>query len=175
MRALLVSTLIVALLSSTSAIAGEPTTPTPTDAPPGNIEPVLVHVNAEGKITDVLPAYPLSHGLMRVLRSNLDAMIHKPATDSQGKPISSQFIIKMALKSEQRSTGDYDAHFTYVSASPVPAGSWYWGHDAQGQLVLSAQDNLNSTMSAYNANAGTINSMPTNNNAPSAGHGGRSH
>jgi hypothetical protein len=172
MRALLVSTLIVALLSSMSSMADEPTTPAPAGST-GNIELVLVRVNTQGKITDVLPAYPLSHGLMHVLRDNLDEMIHQPATDKQGKPIPSQFIIKLTLQSERRATGDYDAHFAYVSASPVPTGSWFWSHDAQGRLILSSRDNSHN-MNAYNASAGTWNSMPTGNSAPSApSHGGR--
>jgi hypothetical protein len=170
-RALLVSTLIVALLSSTSSIASEPVTPADTT---GNIEPVLVRVNAQGKVTEVTPAYPLSHELMQLLRANLDAMIHKPAVDNQGKPVPSQFIIKLALQSDQRTAGDYSAHFAYVSATPVPAGSWYWTRDAQGQLVLASQGNMNNSMSAFNANAGTVNSMPTSSSAPSSsGHGGR--
>lgn len=174
MRALLGFTLIVALLSSTSGMASDQATPAPADIP-GNIEPVLVRVNDQGKITDVLPAYPLSHGLMRVLRANLDGMIHKPATDKDGKPIPSQFIIKMALQSEQRTTGDYDAHFSYVSASAVPPGPWYWAHDANGRLVLASQDSMNNN-SAWDAAAGTMNSMPTpSNTLPSHGGGGRSH
>ncbi|RDS79685.1 hypothetical protein DWU98_16605 [Dyella monticola] len=168
MRAVLLSTLIVALLSSTSGMAGEPAT---TDQTKGNIEPVLVRVDTQGKVTDVSPAYPLSHSLMRVLRANLDQMIHKPATDKQGKPIPSQFIIEVALKSEQTTSGEYAAHFAYVSARPVPAGSWYWAHDPNGQLVLSSQDNL-STMRPFNAGSNMINGGTTSTPISSGG-GGR--
>lgn len=146
MRALLFSSLIVALLSSASAFAGDQAIPEPVNPSytPGNIEPVLVHVNAQGRVTDALPAYRLSPDLMRLLRSNLDEMIHKPAFDKQGKPMATQFIINLTLQSAPRSGGGYDAHFAYVSASPVPEGRWYWTHDATGRLGLASSDALGS-------------------------------
>ncbi|HUB88572.1 MAG TPA: hypothetical protein VMA74_02465 [Dyella sp.] len=144
MRALLFPALVVVLLGSTSAFADDQAMPHVVNSSytPGNIEPVLVYVNDRGKVTDALPAYRLSPELSRLLRTNLDEMIHKPAYDKQGKPMASQFIINVALQSAPRNAGGYDAHFAYVSASPVPPGRWYWSHDASGRLGLASSDAL---------------------------------
>jgi hypothetical protein len=140
MRALLFPVLIVALLSSMSVVAGGPTTLGYTNN--RNIEPVLVKVNAQGKITDYRPAYSLSPELKRLLLANLNEMIHAPATDKDGKPVPSQFVINVALQSDPRSTGDYDVHFVYISASPLPLGTWYWSRDPFGQLGLASPNIL---------------------------------
>ncbi|GLQ98162.1 hypothetical protein [Dyella mobilis] len=141
MRALVIPALIVVLLGSMNAIADGPATLG--YANNHDIEPVLVHVNAQGKITDISPAYKLSPDLMKLLRSNLADMIHTPAKDKDGKPMASQFIINLALQTDALSTGGYNVHFAYVSASPVPTGSWYWGHDSTGKLGLVSRDVLN--------------------------------
>jgi hypothetical protein len=147
MRALLVPSLIIALLSSANAIAEGPEMP---GGNAGNVEPVLVHVNAQGKVTDVLPAYRLSPELMHLLRSNLDEMIHTPAKDKQGRPIPSQFVINLTLQSKANGKGGYDAHFEYVSATPVPPGTWYWTRDISGRVGLANQDALPRTTFSNN-------------------------
>ncbi|RDS81899.1 hypothetical protein [Dyella psychrodurans] len=140
MRTLLFPALIVALLSSTSVVAVEPTTLGYQNN--RYIEPVLVRVNAQGKVTDFIPAYPLSPELTRLLGANLNEMIHTPATTKDGKPVPTQFVINVALQSEPRSTGDYDVHFTYVSAFPIPLGRWYWSRNNFGQLALGSPNIL---------------------------------
>ena len=104
--------------------------------------PVLVQVNARGKVTDASPAMKLSPRLARLLRENLDEMISQPAVDKHGRPISSQFVINLALQAVSRAEGEYDARFAYVSASPVPAGSWYWVHIDGHRLALASQRSL---------------------------------
>lgn len=107
------------------ATAAAPTSP---KDPAAKIVPVLVNVNSHGKVTGVDPGVDLSPQYSRLLRENLKEMIKKPAVDEHGKPMSSQFIINLALKTTPRSDGEYDTRFTYVSTSPVPPGSWIWVH-----------------------------------------------
>lgn len=109
-----------------------------------NVLPVLVNVDTHGKVTGVSPAMELSPKLTRLLRANLDEMINAPATDKDGSPTSSQFVINLALQSSPREQGDYDAAFTYVSTTPVPSGSWYWVHTDGRQLALASQSSQNS-------------------------------
>lgn len=103
------------------------------------VEPVLVRVDAHGKVTEASPAYALSAKMTRLLNANLGEMIRRPATDKHGKPISSQFIMNVALLAKPTDADNYDAHFTYVSAKPVPPGSWYWVHLDGDRLALASQ------------------------------------
>jgi hypothetical protein len=175
-RALLVSTLIVALLCSTSAFADGPSLIGGANANKVDIEPVLVQVNEHGQVTDFTPAYPLSSDLMTLLRSNLNAMIHTPATDKNGKPMATQFVINLHLQTTPRSSGGYDAQFTYVSASPVPAGKWYWSHDDTGRLGLASRDISNVFQGIYSGNPpSTPNNGSFNPPVASSGGGGARH
>lgn len=108
-----------------------------------NVMPVLVQVNSLGKVISASPSIELSPRISRLLRANLDEMITKPATDKHGRPISSQFIINLALLTSRRDNGTYDAHFAYVSTSEVPAGSWYWVHVDGHRLALANQNSSN--------------------------------
>ena len=107
------------------------------------VMPVLVQVNAHGKVTSASPAIELTPKLTRLLRENLDEMIVRPATDKQGHPISSQFVINLAVQATPHLKGNYDVHFAYVSTTPVPAGSWYWVHRNGVQLALAPQHSGN--------------------------------
>lgn len=107
------------------ATAADPTSPTDAQA---KVVPVLMQVNSHGKITEAAPAVHLSPKFRRLLRKNLNEMITKPAVDKHGQPISSQFVMNLSLQTTARSDGEYDTRFTYVSTSPVPAGSWHWVH-----------------------------------------------
>ncbi|WP_255324918.1 hypothetical protein [Rhodanobacter sp. OR444] len=108
--------------------------------------PVLVQVNAQGKITDASPAMKLPPSLDRLMRANLNEMISKPATDKKGRPIASQFIANLVLHTTPRTEGGYDAQFVYESISPVPSGSWYWVHIDGHRLALASQDSFNRGM-----------------------------
>jgi hypothetical protein len=101
--------------------------------------PVLVRVNDRGKVTDVQPSVTLSPRTDRLLRANLGEMIAKPAM-VKGRPVSSIFVIQLALHTEKQSDGKYRAHFSYVSSIPVPPGSWYWVHINGHRLALVEDD-----------------------------------
>lgn len=102
---------------------------------PSKILPVLVHVNAQGKVTDASPAIRLPPALNRMLLANLSERITGPAI-VHGKPVPSQFVMNLALVTTPRPGGDFDANFAYVSTSPVPPGSWYWVHIDGHRLAL---------------------------------------
>lgn len=106
------------------------------------IMPVLVHVNASGKVTDASPAIELTPGMRRLMLQNLNELITKPATE-HGKAVSSQLVVNLALKVEPRESGDYLAQFAYVSSSPVPSGSWYWVKIDGHRLALASRDDFN--------------------------------
>jgi hypothetical protein len=57
----------------------------------------------------------------------------------KGHPVSSQFVINLAMQATPRTDGKYDARFVYVSTSPVPSGSWYWVHQDGVRLALAPQ------------------------------------
>jgi len=90
-----------------------------------HVLPVLVQVDASGKVTNASPAVELSPAISRLLAKNLDEMITKPAYD-HGRPVASQFVMNLALQAMPRDEGNYDAQFVYVSTTPVPTGTWHW-------------------------------------------------
>jgi len=137
MRTPFLAVAVMAVLGSTGAIADDTMS---LNQFPHRVEPVLVQVNAQGRVTSASPAYQLTPKLNRLLRANLDGMIRKPAVDKHGKPIPSQFIMNMAVRTEPRTDGNYDAWFAYVSTKPVPPGSWYWVHLDGDRLALASQD-----------------------------------
>jgi hypothetical protein len=106
------------------------------------IMPVLVQVNAHGRVTDASPSIELTPSIQRLMLQNLDELITKPAT-RHGHAVSSQFVINLALKVEPRENGDYLARFAYVSSSPVPSGSWYWVKIDGHRLALASRNDFN--------------------------------
>lgn len=103
--------------------------------------PVLVQVDSHGQVRQVSPSVELAPQYDRMLRQTLDQMITQPAKD-HGRPVASQFVINLGLQTTAREDGRYDAHFVYVSASPVPAGSWYWVHIDGHRLALANRNEL---------------------------------
>lgn len=128
-----------ALLGSTCAIADDSMS---LNRFPHKVEPVLVRVDAHGRVTEASPAYTLPAKMSRLLNANIQEMISKPATDKHGKPISIEFIMNLALQAKPSGTDHYEAYFTYVSAKPVPPGSWYWVHLDGVRLALVNQESL---------------------------------
>ncbi len=104
--------------------------------------PVLVQVNAMGKVTNVSPSVELTPQLDRLLRRNLDELISGPAT-YKGKAIASQFVINLTLNATAQEQGNYAAQFAYLSSSPVPNGSWYWVHVDGHRLALAERGSFN--------------------------------
>lgn len=124
------------LTASATAVSGGASG---SDSAPPHILPVLVQVDSAGKVTDMSPSVRLSPKFDRMLRDSLDRMISKPATD-HGRPISSQFVVNLAVDVVPRDDGDFDARFAYVSAKPVPSGHWYWYHREGQRLALANRD-----------------------------------
>ena len=114
---------------------------------PSKILPVLVHVSAQGKVTDASPAMRLPPALNRLLLANLSERITGPAI-VHGKPVPSQFVMNLALVTTPRPGGDFDANFAYVSTSPVPPGSWYWVHIDGHRLALANRNGFQGTRPA---------------------------
>jgi hypothetical protein len=171
-RASLIASLIAVLMCSTSAVAQGPATLGSSDANKASYEPVLVQVNEHGQVTDFTPAYSLSPDLMALLRSNLNAMIHSPGTDKSGKPVATQFVINLNMQVTPRSSGGYDAQFTYVSANPVPPGRWYWSHDESGRLGLASRDISNAFQGIYGGPPSSVNNGNFNSTGGITGVGG---
>lgn len=105
-----------------------------------NVLPVLVQVDDQGRVTSMLPAYQLWPQSRRLLRQTLDAMITRPAQHG-GHAISSQFVINLAMRATPRADGNYNVTFAYVSAQPVPYGSWHWYNNGH-RLALAGQNGL---------------------------------
>lgn len=103
--------------------------------------PVLVQVDSQGQVRQVSPAVELAPQYDRMLHKTLDQMITQPAKD-HGRAVASQFVINLGLQATARADGKYDAHFVYVSASPVPAGSWYWVHIDGHRLALANRNEV---------------------------------
>ena len=101
--------------------------------------PVLVSVDAAGKITSASPAMELPPAIHRLLLTNLDEMVSGPA-HWKGKAISSQCIINVALTTSPRDDGNFDAGFAYLSSQPVPIGRWHWVNLDGRRLMLANDD-----------------------------------
>ncbi|MDE2087120.1 MAG: hypothetical protein KGI63_07795, partial [Xanthomonadaceae bacterium] len=65
-----------ALLGSTCAIADDSMS---LNRFPHKVEPVLVRVDAHGRVTEASPAYALPAKMSRLLKANIREMISKPA------------------------------------------------------------------------------------------------
>ncbi|MEP7185269.1 MAG: hypothetical protein ABI767_05460 [Rhodanobacter sp.] len=89
------------------------------------VMPVLVQVNARGKVTRVSPSTQLAPRYERLLRKNIEELVTGPARN-RNRQVSSQFVMNVTLKTTPRADGSYDAQFAYVSAKPVPAGPMHW-------------------------------------------------
>lgn len=127
--------------------------------------PVLVQVDSHGKVTEASPANELPPHLRRLLRSNLDEMISKPATDKHGRPMASQVIINLVLKTTPNENGRYDAQFAYLSTAPVPSGSWYWVHIDGHRLALADRNDIHRRVRTYHNNDRVMNRHFNNTNS----------
>lgn len=132
--------LSVSLATSSAAVASSASL---TQFTP-RVMPVLVQVNAQGKVTGISPSADLTPSLARLLRSNVQELISGPAL-VRGKPMPSQLVLNMALQATPTEQGKYSAQFTYVSSSPVPSGSWYWVHIDGHRLALAEQGGFRPT------------------------------
>lgn len=88
-----------------------------------HVLPVLVAVNADGKVVKVDPAIRLRAKQMKALKQAVNTMITKPAM-KDGHGVYSQFILQLALSPD--TSGNGGTVFTYVSARPAPPGPVHW-------------------------------------------------
>ncbi|WP_374554629.1 hypothetical protein [Thermomonas sp.] len=110
---------------------------------PSHVLPVLVQVDDQGKITGISPSERLSPRVDKLLRANLREMVRGPAIDNEGRSTASLQVLNLGLVKSARPDGSFDVSFAYVSATPVPAGSWYWVHTDGRQLALARQGSGN--------------------------------
>lgn len=87
--------------------------------------PVLVQVNAKGKVVRVSPSTTLAPRYHRLLRQNIEELVAGPAME-HNRAVSSQFVLNVTLKTTPRTDGSYDAQFAYVSTKSVPSGPMHW-------------------------------------------------
>jgi len=107
--------------------------------------PVLVHVNAHGRITDVTPAYHLHPAFVRKLHETLQKMITRPAM-KHGKPVDSQFVMVLALVDKQQDNGKHVVNIRYQTSKSLPPGQWTWIHQSGHGLALSNQNGQTSSL-----------------------------
>ena len=117
--------------------------------------PVLVRVDAHGKVTKISPSSDLSPAFERLLERNLRAWISKPALEN-GRPISREMIVNVALHVAARGDGKYDASFACVSSSPSPDMASHWVTLDGTQLAL-ADDHGD-----YRGNRASMPAAPSN-------------
>lgn len=104
--------------------------------------PVLVKVDTHGKVTRLSSAIELTPRFDRLLRQTVDRWITGPAMD-HGKPVASQFVMKLGMQATARPDGEYDTRFVYLSSSPVPSGEWIWQNEDGHRLALVPANGLN--------------------------------
>ena len=110
--------------------------------------PVLVQVDTHGKVTQLSSAIELTPRFDRLLRQTVDEMITGPAMD-HGKPVSSQFVMKLGMQATARADGEYDTRFVYLSSSPVPSGQWVWLKEDGHRLALVRAEELTGRGTRY--------------------------
>lgn len=90
------------------------------------VMPVVVQVNAKGRVTDLLPSQQLAPWVREMLAEQIDAWIAGPAMD-HGRPMASRFIMEVAMRVQPRKDGKYDANFVYVKSIPLAyGGALHW-------------------------------------------------
>lgn len=137
----MVSTLIVVgalALTAGAAIADSTSINTFGD----HVLPVLVKVDAHGKVTRVSSAVELTPRYDRLLRQTVNQWVTGPAM-KHGRPMSTQFVMNVGMRATARPDGAYDTGFVYLSSSPVPSGEWIWQLEQGRHLALVRTDDLN--------------------------------
>lgn len=128
----LLAFIVLAGLMSPAALSASSNATTPES----HVVSLLVHVNAKGEVTDIDPAYKLRSDLKQVVSNVVHKMITKPATNKDGKPMSSQLVLVLALKTQSSENGKANVKVDYISSRPVPIGVWHWVHLPNQRLAL---------------------------------------
>lgn len=100
--------------------------------------PVLVKVDATGKVTGISPAYNLRPSFQRLLRDTINKMVTKPAMKN-GKAVNSQLVITLSVLTGKAVNGRAETTLRYLSVKPLPPGTWHWSRNEENRLALSTQ------------------------------------
>ncbi len=104
--------------------------------------PVLVQVDAHGKVTNITPAFKLRPDVQKRMRSSIQSMITGPR-EHKGHAVQSQLVMTIMPKVSLRPDGKYDVRMVSVKNQPVPTGSWYWMEDSRHRLALASENDRN--------------------------------
>jgi len=109
------------------------------------VMPVLVQVDAHGRVTDMLPSFQLTPWSQKLLTQQLDAWIVQPAIDN-GRPVASRFIIEVGMRTVPRKDGKYEASFVYIKSLPAPpGGAMHWNIINGGLEIALVEDGTGHT------------------------------
>lgn len=99
--------------------------------------PVLLNINAKGQVTEVKPAYKVHPKFKQFLKDQLKKVVVDPAKEN-GRSVSIQYMLILALHAAQRGDGNYDVKLKLVSSKALPHGPWHWVHGTGHQLALAS-------------------------------------
>ncbi len=102
---------------------------------------VLIKVDSRGKVSDVSTPERLPPAFEQLLRQNVSEMIAAPA-HRDGKPVSSQLVLKVSLESKKDSEGNFDSKFVAVDSQALPDGAWSWLKTDGNRYVLVDRNNM---------------------------------
>ncbi len=113
---------LLATLVSGSALAQTKAPHAVTFRVDNHVLPVLVAVDAKGRVTSVDPPIRLRTPQRKALMSAVRKMITAPATDRLGHAESSQFVMLLAIEPGT----DGVSTFKYAGSRPVQSGPMHW-------------------------------------------------
>lgn len=102
--------------------------------------PVLVKVDAQGKVREISPAFKLRLDFQRHVRDAIQSMITGPL-EHKGRAVPSQLVMTIVPKVSVRADGRYEVRLVSVKNQPVPMGNWYWIENSHHRLALASEDN----------------------------------
>lgn len=120
------------------AFAWAPAAQADTNAMNSHLLPILVNVDATGKVTGISPAYKLRPSFQRLLRNTISKMVTKPAMKN-GKAVNSQFVLTLSVLISKAVNGKAQTTLKYLSVKPLPPGTWHWNRNEENRLALSSQ------------------------------------
>lgn len=129
------------------------------------VMPVVVQVNAQGKVTDINPALQLRPWMRQMLIKQIDAWIVNPLT-VKGHPVDSRFIIEVAMRTNPAADGKYDVSFVYVKSLPLAYGGPQHWNVINGGLQFALVPDVLQQPGMYNRISGT----PYDTSSPYAGY-----
>lgn len=104
--------------------------------------PVLVSLDAHGKVSGIELADRMPAAITRVLRQDIEQAVANPEQNAPVMVASGQFLAQMAPKVTALADGKFAVDFALVSAQPLASGSWVWKRNADDSLALVLRDSL---------------------------------